>query len=86
MKKIVHLGLLLTLFLGLVGFISPVSASAQKNYIVSVGAENLSTGVSLMSFSHKLYACTWVIRLPGRVRLMRSTQSHFWLVNPCRRR
>src|SRR4030042_2639136 len=50
MKKIVHLGLLLTLFPGLVGFISPVSVSAPKNYVVSVGAESLSRGVSLMSF------------------------------------
>jgi plastocyanin len=50
MKKIVHMGLLLTLLLGLVGFISPISASAPKNYVVAVGAENTSTGVSLMSF------------------------------------
>ncbi len=50
MKKIVHLGLLLTLFLGLVGFISPASASASKNYSVLVGADNTARGVSIMSF------------------------------------
>ncbi len=50
MKKIVHMGLVLTLFLGLVGFTLPVSASAPKNYVVSVGAERLSRGVSIMSF------------------------------------
>jgi plastocyanin len=50
MKKIFHIGLLLALLLGVFSFALPVSASTSRNLTVLVGAEDTSTGVSLMTF------------------------------------
>lgn len=54
MKKIVHMGLLLTLVFSLLSFASPVFASTPtltpQNYTVLVGSENTTIGASIMSF------------------------------------
>src|SRR5512139_2926265 len=50
MKKFLHLGLLLTMFLSIVSFASPAFASTPQNYTVLVGSENTTAGVSIMSF------------------------------------
>jgi plastocyanin len=50
MKKIFHIGLLLSLLLGMFSFAIPASASTAQNFTVLVGAENTTMGVSLMSF------------------------------------
>ena len=50
MKKIFNIGLLLALVLGAFSFALPVSASTSRNLTVLVGAEDMTTGVSLMTF------------------------------------
>src|SRR5512141_1603720 len=57
MKKILHVGLLLTLFLGMFSFAIPAYASTPNNYTVLVGTENTTLGVSVMSY------------FPGTVRI-----------------
>jgi plastocyanin len=50
MKKLFHIGLALSMFLGMFSFALPVYASTAQSYTVLVGAENTSTGVSLMDY------------------------------------
>ncbi len=50
MKRILQLGLVFGMLLGIVGYALPAFASTPQNYTVLVGAENTSTGVSIMSY------------------------------------
>jgi len=50
MKRILQLGVIFAMLLGMVGVALPASASTPQNYTVLVGSEKISTGVSLMSF------------------------------------
>ncbi len=50
MKKVLHIGVLLTLLMGMFSFALPAYASTSQNYTVLVGAENTSMGVSLMDY------------------------------------
>jgi plastocyanin len=50
MKKLFRIGLTLSLFLGMFSFALPAYASTAQSYNVLVGAENTSTGVSLMDY------------------------------------
>ncbi len=50
MKKILQIGVVLAMLLGMVSFATPALASAPQNYTVLVGAENTSMGVTLMGF------------------------------------
>ncbi len=50
MKRLMQIGMLLALLLGMVGAVIPASASSPQNYIVLVGSENLETHVSIMSY------------------------------------
>jgi plastocyanin len=67
MKRIVRFGMLLAIFFGMVGFALPAAASTPNNYIVTVGSENVSLGVSLMAYFpstvmiHVGDSITWVV-------------------------
>ncbi len=67
MKKLFHFGMLLVLFLGIIGYAMPVAASTPQSYNVLVGSENTSMGASIMSyFPHTVQihvgdSITWMI-------------------------
>ncbi len=50
MKKILQIGVVLTMLLGMVSFASPALASASQNYTVLVGSENTNMGVTIMGY------------------------------------
>ncbi len=50
MKKLLNMGVLLALILGMVGYALPAYASTPQSYSVLVGAENTSKGISIGSF------------------------------------
>lgn len=50
MKRILHIGLMLSLLFGMLSYAVPTFASTPQNYTVLVGSENISTGVSLMAY------------------------------------
>ena len=50
MKKLFHIGMTLSLLLGMLSFALPAYASTSQSYTVLVGAENTSMGVSLMDY------------------------------------
>jgi len=50
MKKVINIGFLLALLLGMVGYAIPAYASTPQNYNVLIGAENTSKGVTISSF------------------------------------
>ena len=50
MKRILQLGLVFAMFLGMAGYVLPASASTPQNYQVLVGSENVSMGISIMQY------------------------------------
>ncbi len=50
MRRILHIGMLLALFLGMAGYAIPAYASTPHSYTVLVGSENVSQGVSISSY------------------------------------
>lgn len=66
MKKILYFGVILAMFIGMVGIASPVDASTAQNFTVLVGSDNVSTGVSIMSYFPQMVklhvgdSITWV--------------------------
>ena len=50
MKRILQLGLVFAMLLGMAGYALPAFASTPQNFTVLVGAENVSKGISIMQY------------------------------------